>query len=216
MRLCNDAFVAVADGRLCRRWVPTVLLVCLLAAAGCAVTEPKNTDPARVPAAETAASLLAFQATYQRLGPERRNRFLAAVEEEYGRAPTPDNALRLALLLARPDAREDDVARACRLLAGVVDKPWALRPDALDLAQREYRHLKKRLDWRRRAEAADAAQRGAEEKIEALKAKINALTDIEQSVDTPTTDDEASKTPDDGEAESHESSTDEGPNPSGR
>lgn len=163
-----------------------LLVFTLLLLGGCSLLQNRP-QVIQTDGGETAESLLAMLETYRALEPEKQKRFLEAVTDEYGRAPTADNRLRVGLLLAQPGHAGANPEKAGDLLQKAIATPWALRPSALDLARTQLRltsrllHLERQLGQR----SAELAQ--ARNEVKNLEEKIRALTDIEQSVENPAT-----------------------------
>lgn len=163
-----------------------LLVFTLLLLGGCSLLQNRP-QVIQTGGGETADSLLAMLETYRALEPDRQKRFLEAINDEYGRAPTADNRLRFGLLLAQPGHAGTDPDKAGMLLQKAIATPWALRPGALDLARLQLRLTTRQLQLERQLDQRNAALAQARDDVKSLEEKIRALTDIEQSVENTAT-----------------------------
>lgn len=170
------------------------LFIAITFSSGCAFlkTSAHNNELPPSRQLETAATLLDMLQTYRAIPADRQAVFLQAVSEDYEQQSSADNILRLALLLSVPDTPNSDMERADRLLKHLLSIPWALRADALNLARLRYQQVQHLLACQKQqAEQQNSLQKtnkkiaNLQQKIKSLQKKINALTNIEQTVNSP-------------------------------
>ncbi|HET9679296.1 MAG TPA: hypothetical protein VFP95_01905 [Gammaproteobacteria bacterium] len=171
-----------------------LILPLLVLLGGCSLqTSVHNTPMPPSRQLETAATLLDMLQTYRALPEKRQAIFLQAVADEYQRRNSADNVLRLAMLLSVPENPASDLARAQRLLEHLLSVPWALRADALNLARLRYQQVQHLLACKQQRTKNQKEIAALAQQVKTLQKKINALTKIEKTVNTPSPMDE--KTP---------------------
>lgn len=168
----------------------SALLIGAVVLTGCtALYDGRPREPSYAPV--TAGRLLAFADTYLSTSTDTRPEFFRAVEREYTENPNAANSMRLAILLVLPGVPNNNPHRAGELLDAVREKPWSVSPDTLHLARllREMASAQEALAEILTHHSQQLEQSEAE--IDNLNAKIEALTNIEQTVESPVkTDDE--------------------------
>lgn len=166
-------------------------LVCLLLATltACGLhTSARNNALPPSEQHETAATLLNMLQIYRSLSAEQQTHYLQAITSQYEHQASADNTLRLALLLSVPKTQGKDFDRARRLLEHLLNIPWALRADALNLAQLRYQqvqHLLACQELQSTLNTKDSKLAALQQQVDSLQKKIDALTKIEKTVDSP-------------------------------
>ena len=185
------------------------------ALAGCTpgfLNDPAAQPPALDRPAVQAAALTGHIDLLQRLiqgQPAEQAQILSGAQHEYALAPTASHTLRYALVLAAPDHPGHDPAHAEKLLTGLLAAPETLLPAerALALLQlhtvehelalaADYQRLQAQADSRDHQQALASARRLQTEQdenarlhkeLDEARARLDAITNIERSMNKPDT-----------------------------